>query len=730
MPSPAGDVPRGWALARWLTVVAVALIVAALVPPGTLPFAPGAAFSDAAISHWPSAYFLRDSVWEHGQWPLWNPLRMLGQPFAANPLNKVWYPPQWLVLVVPPTAHLSILLYLHMAWLVLGIFAWARHERLHVMSAVLASAAWGLSARLLGHLGAGHLDIVYALAWAPWLLWAGERLAGGPLPGRAVTLGVVAALLALADLRVALYLIPAIALYSTVRAVQGGIRLWVWARCTALAGVVFALLTAVQTIPLIALGPHLTRAAITPEEAAAFSLPPRYLIGAIFPDAGGFHEFMTYLSVPLVCLLPFSLAGRDRRPGAVTWLALATGALVWALGEHAFLFPAAARIAPLVSWLRVPSRAYLVVVLAAVVGGAWGLDHALIRRAGSLRQVAALALGVTGFVWLAASALVFRALPPTVVSAGAALAASGVGLWLAGMGSRRLPGRVEARHVGGAVIVGAAALSLALVGRTLVEGRPVAEVEAADRAILPALGSACDTVYSPSFDLIGPATARAGIPTLHGVDPFQLAWSAAAIAEAAGVQADGYSITSPPLPADAGAPALALRGVQPDADRLAALGVRWVVARFPLDSPGLSRSAEAGGATVYETAGSTPLFISPEQINAALQPDSRRVHNACDRPPNRLLSAAFDTLPVEEPAVLVLPQSWAPGWQARVDGQRVPVLRVAGALVGVEIPTLGSHTVEIVYRPAADLAGAGISGIAAVGLAAGAVIRTRRGANG
>src|SRR4051812_31866092 len=55
-------------------------------------------FSDAILSHWPNALFFQESV-RAGSWPLWRPLIMSGQPFAANPLNKVWYPPQWLLVI-------------------------------------------------------------------------------------------------------------------------------------------------------------------------------------------------------------------------------------------------------------------------------------------------------------------------------------------------------------------------------------------------------------------------------------------------------------------------------------------------------------------------------------------------------------------------------------------------------------------------------------------------------
>src|SRR5438128_535746 len=158
---------RSWWIACSLLALIALLFLIIVIPPGMLPYSPGSDFSDAAVSHWPAANFLRISVLEHHAWPLWNPLRMLGQPFAANPLNKVWYPPQWLVLILPPTLHLNALIYLHGIWLVLGMFAWARRGNLHIVAAVAAAAGWVFAPKLVDHLGAGHLDLWYAATWVP-----------------------------------------------------------------------------------------------------------------------------------------------------------------------------------------------------------------------------------------------------------------------------------------------------------------------------------------------------------------------------------------------------------------------------------------------------------------------------------------------------------------------------------------------------------------------------------
>jgi hypothetical protein len=50
-----------------------------------------------------------------------------------------------------------------------------------------------------------------------------------------------------------------------------------------------------------------------------------------------------------------------------------------------------------------------------------------------------------------------------------------------------------------------------------------------------------------------------------------------------------------------------------------------------------------------------------------------------------------------EESLLVITQSWYPGWSAQVDGQPVPILRCYGALQAIPLGP-GSHHVELAYR--------------------------------
>jgi hypothetical protein len=73
------------------------------------------------------------------------------------------------------------------------------------------------------------------------------------------------------------------------------------------------------------------------------------------------------------------------------------------------------------------------------------------------------------------------------------------------------------------------------------------------------------------------------------------------------------------------------------------------------------------------------------------------------------------------PAVLVLADTYYPGWRAIVDGRPAPVLAANGIVRAVALPGPGSHVVEMRFRPTTVLAGAVVSlaSIAIIGLAFG-----------
>jgi uncharacterized membrane protein YfhO len=72
---------------------------------------------------------------------------------------------------------------------------------------------------------------------------------------------------------------------------------------------------------------------------------------------------------------------------------------------------------------------------------------------------------------------------------------------------------------------------------------------------------------------------------------------------------------------------------------------------------------------------------------------------------------------LDDPGLLVVSDSYYPGWRAWVDGNSVAIHRVNYGFRGVVVPA-GRHTVEMEYEPASFQVGLFLSLAAAAALAA------------
>jgi len=162
------------------------------------------------------------------------------------------------------------------------MFLWARRLNLRAEAASLAAVAYTLAPRLIGHIGAGHLDVLYALAWFPWLMFNLRQVFDR---GRLVDwlgLSLVTSLLILADIRVSLFAL----LTGAVYAASLFYRHKDWAvRFLPMIGaaVLTVLLILGLMVPLLIWSPYLTRASVTAADAGGLSLQPIHLLGLLSP---------------------------------------------------------------------------------------------------------------------------------------------------------------------------------------------------------------------------------------------------------------------------------------------------------------------------------------------------------------------------------------------------------------------------------------------------------------
>jgi hypothetical protein len=122
---------------------------------------------DSALWLFPARWFVRQSLLA-GEFPGWNPYQGLGFPLLADPQYGVFYPPNWLFLLVPDgmVAHLMSWLSLaHLAWGGLGMMLLARGLGACPGGSAVAGLTWALSGHTTSAWAIGPL--LLGEAWIP-----------------------------------------------------------------------------------------------------------------------------------------------------------------------------------------------------------------------------------------------------------------------------------------------------------------------------------------------------------------------------------------------------------------------------------------------------------------------------------------------------------------------------------------------------------------------------------
>ena len=679
------------------------------------PFQPEGQFSDLLISHYPNGIYIQQSIREWKTIPLWSDTILSGYPFAANPLAGLFYLPGWLALLFPLPFGFNLLVALHLIFGGVGMYLLLREEGLSTGPALLGGLLFEGMPKLFSHLGAGHITLIYAVAWTPWLLYTEKRVASSGRP-RWVLPGAVLGVIALADIRWAAYSGLAWLAYSLrislaqERAKGNRWRLAPWVASRLANILISGLVAAPLLLPLAQYTRLSTRSQLTVQESFILSLPFDQLLSLIFPNIGGMAEWILYPGGVGISLLLLTLCNPKMLRRAGFWVGLVGLSLIFALGSNLPPLELLGRL-PGMDLLRVPPRTLFLTGLGFAAVAGYGLQslYDIIWQTGerpALRGKLILFV-VTAFAVLLAVAIqvmVERPLTRVQFAWGATALLLCTVVTLLAI-NKRLPATGFT-----ACLLVISLVDFQGVNIQSLEFRPATAVLSAKGDLVNFLsqreGATPYRVYSPSYSLPQEIAALSGIQLADGVDPLQLAAYAGYMAGATGVPNQGYSVTLPPYAN--GDPETDNQSYRPDPARLGLLNVKYVLSEYPLSSADLVPLKQFGKTIVYENTRALPrAWVQPLEATPgqAIGPVS-----AIKMTPDRVEVTASG------PGELVLSEIAYPGWEATVDGIRAPVDTIGGLLRGVKLPP-GHHQVIFRFRPVTVYAGLALAGIAWVFIA-------------
>jgi len=677
------------------------LLPCLLLVPGLDGFpypSPEASFSDFSLAHYPNAIFLRRTILEQGQIPLWSPNIMSGAPFFSNPLSGLWYIPGLCSLLFSLPFGLNLMIILHLIWGGLGMFSFLKAENVSYEAALFGALAFEFMPKLFAHYGAGHLTLLYAIPWTPWLLMAVHQEQVVVFGRRFAYLeAVILAIIFMADVRWAVYagaLWVCYSLFQRYVRIDGDRLKGLFESSVHFFRQVFIaiLFAAPLALPLLEFTRLSSRAQLRTEDFFTYSLPIPRLLGLIFPDFQGFHEWVLYSGGIVLILGILSVIWFFSRKAISFWLCAALLSLTFALGTTIPIFYWFSRI-PLLKLLRVPPRSLFISGIAIVILASYAVDRLLSDvTKGEARAIRLISLFLVGFsLSLTLGALLITRELVANFLWGTAVILTGVILI-----NLRISDGIGKRAWIIAVLL-ICLLDWIVVDKSLFETRSADEVLQESRPVAEWLNTSLNEgsrVYSPSYSISQQTAADLRLQLVGGVDPLQLQSYVDFMEAASGIPLAGYSVTIPPFAT--GNPAEDNSSYQPDPKLLGLLNVDYVAAEYELIVEGLQFNTKIGDTRIYENQETLPRAWIQTQ-NTVLGQSVKSVEKIVWTP-NRIEVFA------QGPDLLVLSEVDYPGWRALVNGISAPIQSVAGLLRGVSLNP-GMNHIVFTFRPLSLTAG-------------------------
>lgn len=144
-------------------------------------------------------YFFREffNIWmRQGVFPWWNPYLFGGAPFIADPIVNIWYPVNWIFLVLPLNLAYSWHVIIHLLWAATGMCVLVKSATGSRVAAWISGLVFMNSGFFMARTWSGHVDVIAAASWMPWVIFMFSRvlLGGGRDRRGVVSAGIVFAL--------------------------------------------------------------------------------------------------------------------------------------------------------------------------------------------------------------------------------------------------------------------------------------------------------------------------------------------------------------------------------------------------------------------------------------------------------------------------------------------------------------------------------------------------------
>ncbi len=695
--------------------------------------------SDIMNDGFPYRFYLGEAL-KAGELPLWYPCVYGGFPLLARAEAGICYPPNILLFwLLDPYVALNAVILLTLLTAGAGMYFYVREIGAGFYGALLAGFAFAFSGFMVSHLK--HLSMVNSACWFPLGLLAIERAlrdGDGGRRGRIralLLLGVVFALENLSGhVQIAYYsglvyvAYYCARLYPVWKRMKPGGRssgalarrgLVVWFAAAMAAG---SLMSALQLVPTYELVQHSQRAGgVSVSYASDYPYDTGMFWTFFYPAARGepsrmtytgdgvFWEDYGYAGIVTALLAALALFKLSRSWYVRFFGAAAVAAYLMVLGKNTPFYGIAFQAVPMMKYFRFPTRLLFVVDASLAVMAGLGLTHLVSPRAkekpgAPARRVAQIAAAV--ILCVAVADLIFFQTRQNAIAP--------LGKWKS---TPRTAVMLRADSAAYRVFtLGAEQTHISAYQRAAGWEGSLAPFVDQREFLQPSLNVLFGYCTPNGYAQLTPAYVVEVWGDQNGPGLFT------ALSRPAG----GYFVVRPPFKK-----LLSLHNVKTILSPLPIIGEQFVpsgiVGQVRLyDNPDVLPKAFVVGS--YRIAGDEAQSLSllaggafrPSREAILLENPGIVPHDSLDSSA-RIVSYRTNDVAIESrasaPGILVLSDTWYPGWRADVDGAPASLLRANHTMRAVVVPA-GTHTVRFMFRPASVTLGflLTLSGIAAMGL--------------
>ncbi len=344
---------------------------------------------DMTAYYYPYWTYIQTQFNKTGDIPLWNDSIMCGTTIIGNAHFSYFYPPNWLFFILPVSLVFNLWFVIHFLIAATGVYFLCKYLKFSLSSTLFATLIFAFGGHFAVRISIGHYHLFSAVAWIPFVILFFLRL----LEEQSIrnflffTLFLSLELLTL-HLQIFYFLIITMFIYYVIHLIYAWRARKLTLKSTssttglfALSGLLAVFICSAQLLPVIEATLNSHRGAHNYAIFSKLSLPFNQLGGFFLPDAWGYeskyigamtyHEITAFIGFSVLIPLIIGFTVKDRRIRSFSVISIIL--LIITIGKY-LPFGKIIYYFPFMSFARIPARfLHIVTLLFALIAGA-GLD--------------------------------------------------------------------------------------------------------------------------------------------------------------------------------------------------------------------------------------------------------------------------------------------------------------------------------------------------------------------